>query len=55
VALQASRSAVQLHGTIGYTQPFNALSPLIGSTSAMIYGGTNEIQRNILARPMLGL
>jgi len=30
-------------------QPFNALSPLIGSTSAMIYGGTNEIQRNILA------
>ncbi|MCL1961055.1 MAG: acyl-CoA dehydrogenase family protein [Desulfovibrionaceae bacterium] len=36
-------------------QPFNALSPLIGSTSAMIYGGTNEIQRNILARQMLGL
>jgi hypothetical protein len=35
-------------------QTFNALSPLIGSTSAMIYGGTNEIQRNILAR-QLGL
>jgi alkylation response protein AidB-like acyl-CoA dehydrogenase len=31
-------------------QPFNALAPLIGSTSAMIYGGTNEIQRNILAK-----
>lgn len=36
-------------------QPFNALSPLIGSTSAMIYGGTNEIQRNILARQVLEL
>ena len=36
-------------------QPFNALSPLIGSTSAMIYGGTNEIQRNILARQVLDL
>ncbi|HEY2256695.1 MAG TPA: acyl-CoA dehydrogenase [Variovorax sp.] len=36
-------------------QAFNALSPLIGSTSAMIYGGTNEIQRNILARQVLDL
>lgn len=36
-------------------QTFNTLSPLIGSTSAMIYGGTNEIQRNILARQVLDL
>ncbi len=36
-------------------QTFNALAPLIGSTSAMIYGGTNEIQRNILARQVLDL
>jgi 3-oxochol-4-en-24-oyl-CoA dehydrogenase len=36
-------------------QAFNALAPLIGSTSAMIYGGTNEIQRNILARQVLDL
>lgn len=36
-------------------QPFNALSPLIGASSAMIYGGSNEIQRNILARQVLGL
>jgi 3-oxochol-4-en-24-oyl-CoA dehydrogenase len=36
-------------------QAFNALAPLIGSTSAMIYGGTNEIQRNILARHALDL
>ena len=36
-------------------QTFNVLSPLIGSTAAMIYGGTNEIQRNILARQVLDL
>ncbi|MDP9996067.1 alkylation response protein AidB-like acyl-CoA dehydrogenase [Variovorax boronicumulans] len=36
-------------------QTFNVLSPLIGSTAAMIYGGTNEIQRNILARQVLEL
>jgi alkylation response protein AidB-like acyl-CoA dehydrogenase len=36
-------------------QSFNALAPLFGSTSAMIYGGTNEIQRNILARQVLDL
>jgi len=36
-------------------QSFNLLSPLIGSTAAMIYGGTNEIQRNILARQVLDL
>ena len=36
-------------------QSFNALAPLFGSTSAMIYGGTNEIQRNIMARQVLDL
>jgi len=36
-------------------QTFNVLSPLIGSTAAMIYGGTNEIQSNILARQVLDL
>jgi len=36
-------------------QTFNVLSPLIGSTAATIYGGTNEIQRNILARQVLDL
>jgi alkylation response protein AidB-like acyl-CoA dehydrogenase len=36
-------------------QSFNVLSPLIGATAAMIYGGTNEIQRNILARQVLDL
>ncbi|UVH55991.1 acyl-CoA dehydrogenase [Variovorax paradoxus] len=36
-------------------QSFNVLSSLIGSTAAMIYGGTNEIQRNILARQVLDL
>jgi alkylation response protein AidB-like acyl-CoA dehydrogenase len=36
-------------------QPLNALAPLIGATSAMIYGGANEIQRNILAKQVLAL
>jgi len=33
----------------------NLLTPLINSASATIYGGTNEIQRNILAKTVLGL
>ncbi len=47
-------------GAVAGDQPmdgesFNALAPLFGATSAMIYGGTNEIQRNILARQVLDL
>jgi alkylation response protein AidB-like acyl-CoA dehydrogenase len=33
----------------------NLLTPLINSASATIYGGSNEIQRNILAKTVLGL
>jgi alkylation response protein AidB-like acyl-CoA dehydrogenase len=33
----------------------NLLTPLINSASATVYGGSNEIQRNILAKTVLGL
>ncbi|MES2258286.1 MAG: acyl-CoA dehydrogenase [Pseudomonadota bacterium] len=33
----------------------SVLTPLINSASATIYGGSNEIQRNIIARAVLGL
>jgi alkylation response protein AidB-like acyl-CoA dehydrogenase len=33
----------------------NLLTPLINSASATVYGGSNEIQRNILAKIVLGL
>jgi alkylation response protein AidB-like acyl-CoA dehydrogenase len=33
----------------------NVLAPLLVSTSATIYGGSSEIQRNIIARGVLGL
>jgi alkylation response protein AidB-like acyl-CoA dehydrogenase len=35
--------------------PDNLLTPLINSASATVYGGSNEIQRNILAKTVLGL
>ncbi|HQR03344.1 MAG: acyl-CoA dehydrogenase family protein [Proteobacteria bacterium] len=36
-------------------QPVSVLAPLMISTAATIYGGSSEIQRNILARSVLGL
>ncbi|MCC6249859.1 MAG: acyl-CoA dehydrogenase [Rubrivivax sp.] len=35
--------------------PVHAMSPLMTATITTIYGGTNEIQRNILARQVLNL
>jgi alkylation response protein AidB-like acyl-CoA dehydrogenase len=46
----AELEAVQLDA-----HKINVFAPLLVSTSATIYGGSSEIQRNILARSVLGL
>jgi alkylation response protein AidB-like acyl-CoA dehydrogenase len=51
----ANESAGQSGDTLIDEQRVNILAPLFNATSATIYGGTNEIQRNIIAKQVLNL
>ena len=52
--VQSCLDAVQIHGGYGYTTEFELERDLRDSVGSRIYSGTNEIQRNIIAR-YLGL
>ncbi|OGP56391.1 MAG: hypothetical protein A2V67_12565 [Deltaproteobacteria bacterium RBG_13_61_14] len=47
--------ALQLHGGYGYMREFEVERWLRDSLLATIGGGTSEIQRQIIARTLLGL
>jgi len=59
IGMLLAESADEGAGQIGDAQfdglHINILAPLLNATSATIYGGTNEIQRNIIARQVLNL
>jgi alkylation response protein AidB-like acyl-CoA dehydrogenase len=55
LAEAANESAGQAEDAQIGSLRINVLAPLLNATSATIYGGTNEIQRNIIARHVLNL
>ena len=54
-ARQVYLDALQLHGGYGYMREFEVERWLRDSLLATIGGGTSEIQRQIIARTLLGL
>jgi alkylation response protein AidB-like acyl-CoA dehydrogenase len=50
----SSLDAIQVHGGYGYTTEFEIERDLRDAVGGMLYSGTSEIQRNIIAR-LLGL
>jgi len=52
--LQSSIDAVRINGARGYLSDYGVEKDLRDSVGGLIYSGTNDIQRNIIAR-MLGL
>jgi alkylation response protein AidB-like acyl-CoA dehydrogenase len=52
-AVRVANEAVQIHGGYGYTRDFAAERHLRDARVTMIYEGTSEIQRVVIARGML--
>lgn len=52
--VQSSLDAIQIHGGYGYTTEYGLERELRDAVGSRIYSGTNEIQRNVVAR-WLGL
>jgi alkylation response protein AidB-like acyl-CoA dehydrogenase len=55
LAESAGAGGALLEPTEGNGEPLDALAPVFNATAASIYGGANEIQRNIIAKAVLGL
>jgi alkylation response protein AidB-like acyl-CoA dehydrogenase len=54
VAVECSRTALQIHGGVGYTKSFAVERFYRDAKVIEIYEGTNEIQRTVIARSLLG-
>ena len=52
--MESSLDAIRVHGGIGYLTDYEVERDLRDSIGGILYGGTSDIQRNIIAR-MLGL
>ena len=52
--VQSSLDAIRIHGGYGYMDEFEIEHGLRDSISGILYGGTSDIQRNIIAG-LLGL
>ena len=53
-AVRVCNEAVQIHGGYGYIREFAAERHLRDARVTMIYEGTSEIQRVVIARSLLG-
>ena len=53
MAVRVTNEAVQIHGGYGYTREFAAERHLRDARVTMIYEGTSEIQRLVIARTVL--
>lgn len=54
IAQKAALEAVQMHGGNGFTKEYGIEAQLRASIAPTIYGGANEIQRDIIAKALLG-
>jgi alkylation response protein AidB-like acyl-CoA dehydrogenase len=54
VAVDAAEEAVQIHGGAGYVNDFDVERLYRDAKITQIYEGTSEIQKNIIARELLG-